>query len=103
MDGFYWSANYRRDERLSLKAFFEDYEGMRPRVGMGVNLRPSKRAAFDLYDLAERMVRERLRRLHPGAGEEEIERGVVEWLSRRPGAEEGAASGPGFVPSKRFS
>lgn len=49
VDGFYWSANYRRDERFSFKAFFEDYEAMRPRAGIGMNLRASKRAAFDIY------------------------------------------------------
>jgi hypothetical protein len=49
--------------------------------------------ALELADLAERMVRERLRREHPGASEAEIESRVEAWLLVRPGAEHGDAVG----------
>jgi len=47
------------------------------------------RTAFELYDLAEQMMRQKLRRQNPRASEEEIEDGIREWLHRRPGAEHG--------------
>lgn len=50
-------------------------------------------AAFDLYDIAEAMMRQNLRRRDPSATEEEIEQGIREWLRRRPGAEHGDAQG----------
>jgi hypothetical protein len=51
------------------------------------------RIAFDLYETAEQMMRQNLRRRNPDATEEEIEQGIQEWLLRRPGAEHG--DGPG--------
>ncbi len=51
------------------------------------------RAAFDLYEFGEDLMRQNLRREHPGASETEIELLIREWLQRRPGAEEGDASG----------
>ena len=57
------------------------------------------RMAFELYEMAEQMKRQNLRRRHPGASEEEIDRAIQEWLRRRPGAELG--DGPGR-PSRRF-
>jgi len=51
------------------------------------------RTAFDLYEFGENVMRQNLRREHPGAGEAEIELLIREWLQRRPGAEEGDASG----------
>ncbi len=55
--------------------------------------------AFDLYEMAEQMMRQNLRRRNPGADEEEIEEGVREWLHRRPGAEHGDGVGR---PRQRF-
>ena len=55
--------------------------------------------AFDLYEMAEQMMRQNLRRRNPEASEEQIEEGLREWLHRRPGAELG--DGPGR-PSRRF-
>ena len=49
--------------------------------------------ALELADLAERMVRERLRRAHPDESDDEIERRVLAWLHTRPGAEQGDAAG----------
>lgn len=56
--------------------------------------------AFDLYEMAEQMMRQNLRRLHPEASEQEIEDGIGEWLSRRPGAEHGDGVGR---PGRRFA
>jgi len=55
--------------------------------------------AFDLYEAAEEIMRQNLRRRNPGASEEEIEEGIREWLRRRPGAELGDAEGR---PGHRF-
>jgi len=49
--------------------------------------------ALELADLAEQMVRERLRRAHPEANAEKLEQLVLEWLHTRPGAEHGDAVG----------
>lgn len=49
--------------------------------------------ALELADLAEQMVRERCRRAHPEATEDEIEKKVLAWLHTRPGAEHGDAVG----------
>ena len=55
--------------------------------------------AFDLYATAEAIMRQNLRRRFPDASEAEIERRLVSWLRRRPGAEQGDAIGR---PSRRF-
>ena len=57
------------------------------------------RMAFDLYETAEAMMRQNLRRRHPEASEAEIERLLDAWLHHRPGAEHGDAVGR---PSRRF-
>jgi hypothetical protein len=51
------------------------------------------RLALDLSELGEAMLRQRLRRKHPGATPDEIEAHVIAWRSRRPGAEQGDAVG----------
>lgn len=51
------------------------------------------RTALALYDLGERMLRQKLRRQNPEATEAEIDTRVAEWLHRRPGAELGDAEG----------
>lgn len=51
------------------------------------------RVAFELHDLAVKMLRQRYRREHAGATEAEVEAAVAEWHSRRPGAEFGDAEG----------
>lgn len=50
-------------------------------------------SAFDLYQAAEDIMRQNLRRRNPGASDEEIEGGIREWLQRRPGAEHGDGVG----------
>lgn len=52
------------------------------------------RIAFDLYQVAEDMMRLNLRRRNPDATDEEIEQGVRDWLAKRPGAEHGDGLGP---------
>lgn len=49
--------------------------------------------AFDLYETAERMKRQNILRANPEATEEEIEKGILQWLHRRPGAEHGDSFG----------
>lgn len=48
--------------------------------------------AFDLYETAEVMMRQNLRRRHPKAGEAEIERLFAAWLRRRPAGALGEAA-----------
>lgn len=45
--------------------------------------------AFDLYEAAEEMMRQNLRRRNPEATEEEIEQGIRDWLARQPGVNRG--------------
>lgn len=42
------------------------------------------RAAFDLCETAEQMMRQNLRRRHPQASEEEIRQRFKAWLEKRP-------------------
>jgi hypothetical protein len=49
--------------------------------------------AFELFDAAESLMRQNLRRRFPHADEDEIERRIVDWLRDRPGASDGDAPG----------
>lgn len=51
------------------------------------------RIALELTELAEQMMEQNLRRAHPEATDDEIERLLLEWLHARPGAEHGDAWG----------
>ena len=51
------------------------------------------RIAFALIDVAERMLRQRLRREYPEISDEVLEERVGAWYSRRPGAEFGDGVG----------
>jgi predicted kinase len=42
------------------------------------------RATFDLYDLAEKVMRQNLRRRHPDASDADIERRLISWLRKDP-------------------
>ena len=55
--------------------------------------RESFGAALDLYDLAERMLRQKLRRKHPDATIADIDVMIAAWQARRPGAEQGDGEG----------
>ena len=53
------------------------------------------RTTFELYEMAEAMMRQNLRRQFPQESEEQIEARVVAWLQDRPGEPiSDAASGP---------
>ncbi len=51
------------------------------------------RTALDLFLAGERMMRQTLKRRHPEATTEEIDRRLRAWMSERPGAEHGDAAG----------
>jgi hypothetical protein len=51
------------------------------------------RLAFDLYEAGEQIMRQNLKRRYPDADPEELERHLVDWLCKRPGAEHGDAVG----------
>jgi len=51
------------------------------------------RTTLDLFDTGLDLMRQNLRRSHPEAGDEEIERLLHEWLLDRPGAESGDCPG----------
>lgn len=50
-------------------------------------------AAFDLYETAQVIMRQNLRRRHPDLDDSEIEQRLAEWRRRRPGAEHGDGVG----------
>lgn len=64
-------------------------------------LRERLLATFELMDFGVEMMAANLRRRHPGASPEEIERMLDDWLLERPGAELGDADGVP-VPLERF-
>ena len=51
------------------------------------------RTTLDLFETGLDLMRQNLRRRHPAAGDEEIERLLREWLLERPGAESGDCPG----------
>ncbi|HWW83710.1 MAG TPA: hypothetical protein VNZ26_08925 [Vicinamibacterales bacterium] len=51
------------------------------------------RTTLDLFDTGLDLMRQNLRRTHPEASDDEIERLLREWLLVRPGAESGDCSG----------
>lgn len=64
-------------------------------------LRDKLLATFEMFELGVEMMAANLRRRHPHATPEEIERLLDAWLLERPGAETG--DGPGTpVPLERF-
>ena len=65
----------------------------------GVDQAAVRRRAEEVFALAEfalEIQRQNILRRNPQATEEEIERGLTEFLQRRPGAPHGDASGPAF-------
>lgn len=51
------------------------------------------RLTFDLYEAGEDLMRQNLRRRHPGETPEQIEERLIAWLSVRPGATLGDSPG----------
>lgn len=56
------------------------------------------RAALELYEVGENMLRQRLQRERPEASAQDIDAAIAAWLQRRSGAEHGDHPGP---PSAR--
>lgn len=52
------------------------------------------RAAFDLCETAEQMMRQNIRRRHPQANEEEIRQRFRAWLEKRPYVPENEGTQP---------
>lgn len=59
-------------------------------------VRRRARKIDELFEFALEVQRSNILRRNPDATEEEIERGIGEFLQRRPGARYGDASGPSF-------
>ena len=51
------------------------------------------RLALDLFESGVALMRQKLRRERPEAGDDEIEQALSDWLGERPGAEHGDAPG----------
>jgi hypothetical protein len=51
------------------------------------------RTTLDLFEAGLDLMRQNLRRTHPGTTEEEVERLLGQWLRERPGAESGDCTG----------
>lgn len=51
------------------------------------------RLAIELFEDGVELMRQNVRRRHPDADDEEIERRLVAWLHTRPGAEHGDCPG----------
>lgn len=51
------------------------------------------RTAFDLFVAGEQMMRQNLKRSHPGASDREIDLLLRAWMRHRPGAENGDGAG----------
>jgi hypothetical protein len=49
--------------------------------------------ALELFDVGVKMMRQNLRRSHPGANEQHVEAMLRAWLLQRPGAEYGDSAG----------
>ncbi|MBI4886098.1 MAG: hypothetical protein HY824_03305 [Acidobacteria bacterium] len=60
------------------------------------------RTTLDLFETGLDLVRQNLRRDHPQASEEDIDRRLREWLRQRPGAESGDSPGRPVDVSARF-
>lgn len=57
---------------------------------------------FDMFEFGTEMMRQKLRREHPDAGEEEMRTRYLAWLHDRPGAEHGDGVGrPASWPRRR--
>jgi hypothetical protein len=60
------------------------------------------RVVLELAELAEQMLRQRLRRIRPELDDEAIEREIDAWYMTRPGAEHGDAVGRPIDVRARF-
>lgn len=89
----------RPDERLDERSLGD--RDVRVAKPSAETLRDRLLAAFEMLDFGVEMMAANLRRRHPEASPEAIERLLDAWLLERPGAE--AGDGPGIpVPLERF-
>jgi hypothetical protein len=63
----------------------------------------SFRATLDLFQTGIDLMRQNLRRRHPGAAEQDLDRLLHEWLLERPGAEAGDSAGRPLDVTSRFA
>lgn len=63
----------------------------------------SFRAALDLFQAGVDVMRQNLRRRHPGASEDEIDHLLRAWLLERPGAESGDSAGRAIDVNARLA
>jgi hypothetical protein len=71
------------------------------KVESATELTPAQKlaASLDLFEYGCAMMRENLRRAHPGADDARIDALLIAWLRTRPGAEHGDGVGrPGTWP-----
>lgn len=61
------------------------------------------RATLDLFQTGIDLMRQNLRRRHPQAAEEDLDRLLREWLRERPGAEAGDSAGRPVAVTSRFA
>jgi hypothetical protein len=61
------------------------------------------RTTLDLFETGLDLMRQNLRRSHPGAGDEEIEGLLHQWLLDRPGAKAGDCPGRSVDVTARFA
>ena len=61
------------------------------------------RATLDLCEAGVELMRQNLRRRHPGTADDNIERLLHEWLLERPGAESGDCPGRPLDVRARFA
>ena len=61
------------------------------------------RATLDLFQTGVDLMRQNLRRRHPSATDQEIDRLLQQWLHERPGAEAGDCPGRRVDPHARFA
>lgn len=64
--------------------------------------RGALRTTFELFETGVALMRQNLRRRHPGLADAEIDRMLADWLHHRPGAEHGDAVGRPVDPTLRL-
>jgi hypothetical protein len=67
-------------------------------------LTPSEKLeiALELFESGVELMRENLKREHPGESDAQIEEHLRKWLRHRPGAEDGDCVGRRIDPATRF-